>query len=290
MKLGFVGLGKMGTGMARSLLRAGAEVLVWNRSPGPAEQLTGDGARWTKDIVELFQAEAVVTMLATDESIRETILDNHVLRQARPGLLHILCSTISVPFAEALEQIHRSHGIALVSAPVLGRPDIADAGDLNVIVAGEPAAVARATPVLEMFAKKLWPVGEKPASANVAKLAVNFTLACAIEAMAEAGALALRHGIPAPALMDIFTGTLFSSPAYKAYGPVVAAQTFEPAGFLLRHGLKDIRQVIEAGESGGAPMPFAGILRDNFIDAISHGDADKDWSALSRVAMRRAGL
>jgi hypothetical protein len=108
--------------------------------------------------------------------------------------------------------------------------------------------------------------------------------------MAEACALARRHELAPETLMEIFTGTLFSAPAYQVYGPVVAKQSFEPAGFLLRHGLKDIRQAIEAGESAGAPLPFAGILRDNFIDAIAHGDADRDWSALSAVAMRRAGL
>jgi 3-hydroxyisobutyrate dehydrogenase-like beta-hydroxyacid dehydrogenase len=290
MQIGFVGLGKMGAGMARSLLKAGAELVVWNRSPGPAQELAREGAHQAKDIVEVFQAEAVVTMLATDASIRETILDNHVLGQARPNLLHIVCSTISVGFADALEDAHRVHRLPFVSAPVLGRPDVAAAGALNVLVAGEQASVARATPILQMFAKKVWPMGEKPAAANVAKLAANFALACAIECMAEANALGRRYGIASEKLIGLFTDTFFSAPAYKVYGPVVAKQNFEPAGFLLRHGLKDIRQAIEAGESVGAPLPFAGILRDNFVDAIAHGDADKDWSAISAVALRRAGL
>ena len=290
MQVGFVGLGKMGSGMARSLLRAGAELVVWNRSPGPAEELEREGARRAKDVVEVCQAEVVVTMLATDASIRETIVGNHVLRQARSGALHVVCSTISVDFADALERAHRVHRVAFVSAPVLGRPDVAEAGDLNVLVAGEQPAVARATPVLEMLAKKIWPMGERPAAANVAKLAANFALACAIEAMAEANALGRRYNIPSEKLIGLFTETFFSAPAYKVYGPVVAKQNFEPAGFLLTHGLKDIRQAIEAGEAAGAPLPFAGILRDNFIDAIAHGDAEKDWSAISAVALRRAGL
>ena len=290
MQVGFVGLGKMGSGMARSLLRAGAELVVWNRSPGPAEELEREGARRAKDVVEVFQAEVVVTMLATDASIRETIFGNHVLRQARPGTLHIVCSTISADFADTLERAHRAHRVAYVAAPVLGRPDVAEAGDLNVLVAGEQDAVARATPVLAMFAKKIWPMGKRSVAANVAKLAANFTLACAIEAMAEANALGRRYNIPAEKLIGLLTDTFFSAPAYKVYGPVVAKQNFEPAGFLLSHGLKDIRQAIEAGEAAGAPLPFAGILRDNFIDAIAHGDAEKDWSAISAVALRRAGM
>jgi len=290
MQIGFVGLGKMGAGMARSILRAGQDVIVWNRSPESVEALVRDGARRAGTVAEIFQADAVVTMLSTDASIRETILDGGILGGARSGLLHIVSSTISVAFADELERVHGAHNLSYVSAPVLGRPDVAAAGELNVLVAGEGSAVERARPLVEMFAKKVWPIGERAAMANVAKLTLNFALACAIETMAESCALARRNDIPPDRLMEIFTATLFAAPAYKVYAPHVTEQSFEPPGFLLRHGLKDIRQVIEAGEAVGSPLPFASILRDNFIDAIGHGDADKDWSALSAVAMRRAAL
>jgi hypothetical protein len=290
MAIGFIGLGKMGSGMARSLLKGGQDLVVWNRSSEPAEELVREGARRAPDVAEVFQTDIVVTMLSTDAAIRETILDRDVLARARRGIVHVVSATISVAFADELEQAHHAHGLSYVSAPVLGRPDVAEAGELNVIAAGESHALARVTPVLELFGKKVWTVGEKPAMANVAKLAANFALACAIEAMAESCALALRHQISPETLMEIFTGTLFAAPAYKIYGPVVARQSFEPAGFLLRHGLKDVRQAIEAGEAVGAPLPFASIVRDNFIDAIAHGDADKDWSAIAAVARRRAGL
>lgn len=290
MRIGFVGLGKMGSGMARSLLKGGQDLIVWNRSPGPAEDLVREGARRARNVAEVFQTDLVVTMLSTDAAIREAILGTHALAHARAGIIHVVSATISVGFAGKLEEMHRAHGLSYVSAPVLGRPDVAEAGDLHVIAAGEHAALARAMPVLELFGKKVWQVGEKPAMANAAKLAVNFSLACAIEAMAESCALAVRHGIAPETLMEIFDGTLFASPAYKVYGPIVARQKFEPAGFLLEHGLKDIRQTIEAGESVGAPLPFAGILQDNFVDALAHGDVGKDWSAIAAVAFRRAGL
>jgi 3-hydroxyisobutyrate dehydrogenase-like beta-hydroxyacid dehydrogenase len=241
-------------------------------------------------VCEVFQSDVVVTMLSTDAAIREAILAPGILPGAKPGILHIVSSTISVAFAEELERTHHAHGLAFVSAPVLGRPDVAVAGQLNVLLAGEEKAVARATPIIEKFAARIWSMGARAEMANVAKLAANFALACAIEAMAEACALARRHEIPSNQLMELFTGTLFAAPAYRVYGALVAEQKFETAGFLLRHGLKDIRQVLEAGEAVGAPLPFASVLRDNFVDAIAHGDSEKDWSALSAVAMRRAGL
>lgn len=290
MQIGFVGLGKMGSGMARSLIKAGQSPIVWNRSPDPVDALVREGARRAGSVADVFQSEIVVTMLATDQSIRETILDGRVLSHARPGLVHIVSSTISVGFADELEGLHRAHDLGFVSAPVLGRPDVAQAGELNVLAAGEGDAIIRAMPVLEMFGKKVWPVGARPATANVAKLAANFALASAIETMAESCALARRHDLKPETLMEIFVGTLFAAPAYKIYGPIVAGRRFEPAGFLLEHGLKDVRQAIEAGERAGVPLPFASIVRDNFIDAIAHGDSHKDWSAIADVAYRRAGL
>lgn len=290
MRIGFVGLGRMGAGMARSLIRAGQDLIVWNRSPAPAEELVREGARRARGLSEVFESDAVITMLATDAAIRETLLGQGIIDRARPGTLHIVSATISVPFAQELERIHHARGLGYVSAPVLGRPDVAAAGELNLLVAGERGAVERATPILNMFAKKVWPFGEKAAMANVAKLATNFALGCAIETMSETCALARRNEIDPDALIELFTGTLFAAPAYKLYGPVVANQTFEPTGFLLTHGFKDIRQAMEAGELSNVPLPFASVLRDNFVDALAHGDAEKDWAAISAVALRRAGF
>jgi 3-hydroxyisobutyrate dehydrogenase-like beta-hydroxyacid dehydrogenase len=189
-----------------------------------------------------------------------------------------------------LEQAHDNAGVGYVAAPVLGRPDVAAAGELNVLVAGRPDAVARVAPLLESLGRKTWPIGERPHLANLAKLACNFTLAAAIEAMAEAFALARRHDLDPRILMEVLTGSLFAAPAYRTYGPMIVEQRFEPANFKLSLGLKDIRLALEAGEAVGAPLPFASVLRDNFTDAIGHGDADKDWSAVAAVAARRAGL
>lgn len=290
MDVGFIGLGAMGSGMARSLMRAGHRVRVWNRSPGPVEALTREGALPAKDPAEAFLADAAVTMLANDEAVRSVILGHALSPLPERGVVHIVCSTISVGLCQTLEEVHRAADLAFVAAPVLGRPEVAAAGELNILVAGEEEAIARVQPLLDAMGRKTWRVGALPHQASVAKLAANFTLASAMEAMAEAFALVRRYDLDAHILHEVLSNTLFAAPAYKGYGQMIADERYEPVGFRLPLGLKDVRLAIEAGEAAGAPMPFASILRDNFIDAIAHGDAGKDWSALARVAARRAGL
>ena len=290
MDVGFIGLGHMGSGMARNLIKAGHRVRVWNRSPGPAEELARDGAEVAATPGEAFDADAVITMLSADDVVREVVLDQGLLEKARAGLVHIVSSTISVAFARELEQAHEKAGVGYVAAPVMGRPDVAAAGELNILVAGRPEAVARAQLLLEAMGKQTWPIGDQPHLANLVKLACNFSLASAIETMAEAFALARRYDLDPGILMEVMTGSLFAAPAYKTYGPMIVEQRFEPANFKLPLGLKDVRLALEAGEAVGAPLPFASVLRDNFIDAIGHGDQDKDWSAIAAVAARRAGL
>ena len=290
MDVGFIGLGNMGSGMASNLIKAGHTVTAWNRSPAPIEALARDGARAARSPAEAFDADAVITMLGTDQAVREVILGPGLLAGARPGLVHIVSSTISVAFAQELEAAHEQAGVGYVAAPVLGRPDVAAAGGLNILAAGRPAAVDRAQPLLQALGRKIWPIGERPHLANLAKLACNFSLAAAIETMAEAFALARAYDLDPKVLMELMTGSLFAAPAYQTYGPMLVEQRFEPANFKLPLGLKDIRLALEAGEAVGAPLPFASVLRDAFVDAIGHGDGDKDWSAIAAVAARRAGL
>jgi len=289
MDIGFLGLGAMGSGMALRLVRAGHRVLVWNRSAEPAEALARQGASRASDPAEAFGAEVAITMLANDEAMRDVVL-RQGLPAARPGGLHLMMSTITVKLCRELEDAHAEAGVDLVAAPVLGRPDVAAAGELNIMAAGEEAAIQRAQPLLEALGRKTWRVGGRPHQASLVKLAVNFSLAAAIEAMSEAFALAEAHGLDPHLLHELMSSTLFAPPVYKGYGQAIADRTFEPAGFKLPLGLKDVRSAMEAGEAVGAPMPFASVMRDNFLDAIAHGDSEKDWSAISQVARRRAGL
>jgi 3-hydroxyisobutyrate dehydrogenase-like beta-hydroxyacid dehydrogenase len=290
MDVGFIGLGNMGSGMARNLIKAGHRVRVWNRSRGPAEELAREGAEVGATPGDVFDSDAVITMLSADDVIRQVILNPGLLDEARRGLVHIVSSTISVAFAQELERIHEEAGIGYVAAPVMGRPDVAAAGELNILVAGRPEAIGRVQPLLDALGKRTWPIGDQPHLASLAKIACNFSLASAIETMAEGFALARRYDLDPRILMEVLTGTLFAAPAYKTYGPMIVEQRFEPANFKLPLGLKDVRLALEAGEAVGAPLPFASVLRDNFVDAIGHGDQDKDWSAIAAVAARRAGL
>lgn len=290
MDVGVIGLGGMGAGMAESLLRAGHRVSVWNRTPQKVDPLLAKGAQRADTPADAFRGDAVVTMLADDQAVRETILDGGVLEGAGPGVVHLSASTISVELVQALEQAHARAGVGFLSTPVLGRPDVAEQGQLNVLAAGDPALIEQVRPVLDALGKKVWPVGDQPHKANVVKLALNFSLAAAIETMGEAFALARRWDVEAGQVAEIMTGTLFDAPAYKVYAPILVQERFEPAGFKLKLGLKDVREALKAAEARAVPMPIASLLRDAFLEAVAHGEGDKDWSALGAVPARRAGL
>ncbi|GGV01815.1 oxidoreductase [Kitasatospora herbaricolor] len=289
MTVGFVGLGAMGRGMAANLLAAGHPVRVWNRSPGPVEELVAKGATAAADLGEVYDSEAVVSMLPDDRTVEALLLDGALLAGARAGV-HVNMATVSVALAERATALHAEHGIGYVAAPVLGRPGVAAAGELNVLAAGEAAQLERVGPLLAAMGRRTWHFGDRPAQANTAKISANFLLACAIESMAEACSLAEANGVRPTDLIEMLTGTLFPGPVYSGYGSMVAERRYEPAGFRLPLGLKDVGLALSAGEARNVPLPFGSVLRDAFLDALAHGDGEKDWAAVAAVARRRAGL
>ncbi|OKI11931.1 oxidoreductase [Streptomyces sp. CB03911] len=289
MTVGFVGLGAMGRGMAASLLAAGHPVRVWNRSPGPVEELVAKGATAAAGLAEVYDSEAVVSMLPDDRTVEALLLDGALLAGARAGV-HVNMATVSVALAERATALHAEHGIGYVAAPVLGRPGVAAAGELNVLAAGEAAQLERVGPLLAAMGRRTWHFGDRPVQANTAKISANFLLACAIESMAEACSLAEANGVRPTDLVEMLTGTLFPGPVYSGYGSMVAERRYEPAGFRLPLGLKDVGLALSAGEARNVPLPFGSVLRDAFLDALAHGDGEKDWAAVAAVARRRAGL
>ncbi|KQX98932.1 oxidoreductase [Rhodanobacter sp. Root480] len=290
MKVGFIGLGAMGSAMASNLLAAGHALTVWNRTPEATEPLVSLGAKAARTADRAAQGEVLCSMLANDAAVREVFLDSGLLDAMDAGTVHVNHATISVALAEELAAEHEKRGLGYVAAPVFGRPDVAAAAQLNMLVAGKTTAVERVRPVLEAMATRLWPLGEAPQRATVAKIAGNFMLAAAIESMAEATALTRAHGVSAADFLDVMTQTLFAAPAYQGYGKLIAEQRFKPAGFTLPLGLKDVGLALTAGETARVPLPFAGVLRDSLLEALAGGDAELDWSALSLVAARRAHL
>lgn len=290
MKVGFIGLGAMGSAMASNLLAAGHAVTVWNRSAAATEPLASLGARVASTPERAVLGEAVCSMLANDQAVRAVFLDGGLLDAMDPGTVHVNHATISVALAQELAEAHAARGIDYVAAPVFGRPDAAAAARLQIVAAGKPAVVDTVRPLLEAMGAKIWPMGEAPERANVVKIAGNFMLAAAIESMAEASALTRAHGVGAAEFLELMTSTLFAAPAYQGYGKLIAEQRYSPAGFAMPLGLKDVGLALSAGEARRVPLPFAGVLRDNFLDALAHGGEELDWSALALVAAKRAGL
>ncbi|MDH2433380.1 NAD(P)-dependent oxidoreductase [Pokkaliibacter sp. MBI-7] len=291
MNIAFIGLGSMGKPMASNLLAAGQSLQVWNRNPLPAEALATLGARvCTTPRQAAAGADVVITMLADDNATRAVLFDAGVLEAMTPGSVHVNMATISVALADELAGVHQARGLGYVAAPVLGRVDVAAAGKLNILAAGAAERVARIQPLLDIMGQKTWYYGEQPSQANAVKLAVNFCIGSAIETMAEGAALSRAHGVAAADFIELITTTLFAAPAYVGYGKLIAEEKYEFSGFKLALGLKDIRLALAAGESKNVPLPFASSMRDSLLEAVAHGDGDKEWAAMAKVAARRAGL
>jgi 3-hydroxyisobutyrate dehydrogenase-like beta-hydroxyacid dehydrogenase len=290
MEIGFAGLGKMGQAISARLLSSGHRVRVWNRSPEPVKELVAKGAQAASKPADLASADILITMLANDAAVRSVVIDQGILEAAKPGFIHVNLATVSVALAKEFAELHRQRNVGYIAAPVFGRPDAAADGKLHVVVAGDPATIARAQPLLDAIGQKTWPVGDKPESANVVKIAGNFMIASAIETMGEAVALTRSHGVSAGDFLNILTNTLFASRTYQLYGAMIAAEKYKPAGFEAPLALKDIRLALSAADAHSVPMPFASVLRDSLMELIATGGADNDWAALAQVAARRAGL
>jgi 3-hydroxyisobutyrate dehydrogenase-like beta-hydroxyacid dehydrogenase len=290
MEVGFIGIGRMGSAMARNLLKAGHQVRAWDTSPEAVRELVAAGATAAASAADAFAGDAVISMLPNDHAMREVFLESQVLGNSASAKVHVNMATASVEMARELAEHHARHGVAYVAATVWGRPDVAAAAKLSIVTAGDPAAVARVRPLLDAMGHKTYHVGAEPSRANVAKIAGNLMVACAIEGMAEAAALVRAHGMSAPDVLDAIITSLFNVPVYRGYGDMIGKQQYEPPGFDLILGFKDVRLALAAGEEVNVPLPFASVLKDTFMDAIANGDGAKDWSAIARVAARRAGL
>ncbi len=290
MDVGFIGTGQMGSAMARSLLRAGHRVTVYNRTAERARALEPAGARVAASIAEACDREAVFSMLADDAAVERTTLGEGGILAALPeAAVHLACSTISVALAERLSEAHRARRRSYVAAPVFGRPEAAAAGKLFVIAAGEDAAVERVTPVLSAIGQRTFRVARDPSRANLIKLSGNFMIAAVIEILGEAMALAARGGIDRQAYLEILTSTLFGAPVFKTYGALIASGQFRPAGFAAPLGQKDIRLTLAAAETLAVPMPVASLLRDRFLTLAAHGGQELDWAAIGHLAAVDAG-
>jgi len=286
-----VGLGGMGSGAARRLLDQGHRVTVWNRSAAKATPLVERGARAARSPGEAAAGAAVViTLLADDRALEEVVLGAEgVAAGLGAGGVHLSMSTIAPTTARRLAEAHRAAGAAYVAAPVFGRPDAAASGQLWIALSGPPAAKDRARPVLEALGQGVQDFGEDPAGAHVVKLAGNFMIAAATEAMAEAYTLGEKCGLDRTQLAEFFGATLFPSRIYQNYGRMIAEHRYEPAGFKLRLGLKDLRLVLGAADANEMPMPLASLLHDRLLALAAQGHGEIDWTAIGLAVAREAG-
>jgi len=289
MKVGFIGLGHMGAGMAANLLRAGHTVAVYNRTPGKAQPLIEQGAQPAARVADACRGDAVITMLADDAAVESVAFgDDGVIGQLGKGAVHISMSTISVALSERLAAAHAKVSQRFVAAPVFGRPDAAAAGKLFIVVAGQPDAIEACSPLLGALGKT-FPVADEPQSANLVKLTGNFLLASVIEGLGEAMALVGKAGIDRRRYLEILTSTLFTAAPYKIYGGLIADEKFEPAGFAAPLGFKDIRLTLAAAEALRVPMPVASLLRDRFLALLAQGGEALDWAGIGHLAAKDAG-
>ncbi|MDK4711278.1 NAD(P)-dependent oxidoreductase [Rhizobium sp. CNPSo 4039] len=291
MKVGFIGLGQMGSAMATNLIKAGHEVTVYNRSRDKAEVLAREGAKVATTVAEACGGEAVFTMLAHDDALSAIVHgDGGVLASFGKGAVHISASTISVAMSERLTKEHAAAGQRFVAAPVFGRPEAAAAAKLFVAAAGAPDAIQSVTPLFDAIGQRTFVLGEEPKAANLVKLSGNFLIASVIESLGEAMALVEKGGVDRHAYLDLLTSTLFNAPVYKTYGGLIADRKFKPAGFTAPLGQKDIRLALAAGEALNVPLPLASLLRDRFLNLLAHGGEELDWSAIGALAAKDAGL
>lgn len=290
MKIGFIGLGRMGSAIAANLVRAGHDVTVFNRSPDKRRALVDLGAREANNIADACHGEVVITMLADDTALAHVALDKGgIVGNLPKGAIHISMSTISVALSKSLVQAHAAVAERFIAAPVFGRPDLAAAAKLFIVPAGDPAAIEACKPIFDAVGQKTFPIGAEPPAANLVKLCGNFLLASAIEALGEAIALVGKAGVDRRAFVDLLSATLFTGPAYKTYGGLIAENKFQPAGFAAPLGYKDIRLALAAAENLGVSMPLGSLLHDRFLRLLAQGGDNLDWAAIGGLAAQDAG-
>lgn len=287
--IAFLGLGAMGVGMARNLVAAGFNVRVWNRTASKAREVAGAHPAATP-AAACEGAEFAVSMLADDAAVEATMLGpGGGLSRLEPGAIHIGCGTISVALCRRLVETHAPARVGFVAAPVFGRPEAAAAKQLWIVAGGPQADLERCVPIFAALGQGVFPLGSAP-HASLTKLLGNFMIASSIEMLGEALAAAEKAGLPPSRFLEIITGTLFGAPIFKRYGQLVADTAFEPAGFHLPLGLKDVRLALEATEEVKSPLPLASLVRERMLTAMALGRERFDWSGFASVIREASGL
>lgn len=286
--IGFIGLGGMGSAMAGRLVAASYTVHVWNRSPEPVARLVQDGAVAAENAAAALGTGIVFSMLANDAAA-EAVFTAEVLAGAPEGSLHVNHSTLSVAATDRLAGLHEAAGVSYVSAPVIGRPPVAEAGNLGVMAAGSAEAIRRAQPFLDVIGKHTWVVGERPSAGSLIKIGVNYNLIHTLQALAESLTLVESGGIDGELFVEILTDALYTGAAYSGYGSLIARKRYAPPGMSVAMGRKDLGLVEEAAEANGVTLPTAPVLREMFDATLADDQlAELDWAAIAEITRNLA--
>jgi 3-hydroxyisobutyrate dehydrogenase-like beta-hydroxyacid dehydrogenase len=292
MKVGFIGIGRMGEAMSRRLLDGGHEVAVYNRTADKVKPLVDLGAKPAASIGEVSNfSRAAFTMLTDDAAVMDVVSQPGGLREAMPkGGIHICAGTHSVAAIGALQELHKLAGQILIAAPVLGRPDVVASGNATIVMAGPEETTGYCRPLFEAIAGRIIEAGSDAVSAAAVKLANNFVVGCAIEAMSESFTLVRKYDVPPEVFYGVLTEGLFACAAYKAYGKLIAEERYLPAGHRVVMGLKDAGLIFAAAQAVGVPLPSGNVWRDRLLGAIAHGEGEHDWAVMARDQARASGL
>jgi len=292
MKVGFIGTGRMGRAMARRLIEAGHDVAVFNRTAAKAAELVQAGARSAASLAHAARhGEAVFTMLADDAALDDVAGRKGGLLESLPkGGIHICSGTHGIGVVRKLKAAHAARGQVLVAAPMLGRPEMVASGQAGMVIAGPADALRGCGPLFEAIARRSIEAGRDPEAATAIKIANNFVLGCAIEAMGEGFSLVRKYGVAPQVFNDVMTDGLFACPAYKAYGKIIVEESYDRVGQMAVLGLKDANLALAAGEAVGVPLPSGNVWRDRLVGALAHGDGGKDWAVMALEQARASGL
>ena len=290
--VGLIGLGNMGLPLGRNLIQSGYELRVYNRTADKTKPLVELGAQAVDHPCDVAEADGtVISIVANDAALEEiTTGDKGLAEKLGTGGVHLSMSTVSPATAEKLAQAHAQNGAAYLACPVFGRPDAVAARKVWICLSGSSAAKAQVRPLLAQLGQGVYDFGETVGAANVVKLSGNFMIMSAIEAMAEAFTLAEKNGIDRHQVAELFSQTLFACPAYQSYSKMIANQSFEPAGFKLSLGLKDIGLTLKTAQASQMPMPLASLLHDRLQASVAQNRGDLDWTAIALKASEEAGL
>lgn len=281
-----IGLGAMGRPIARNLLNAGHDVVVWNRSDGPTDELVAVGARRAASVAEAMRAPVVLSVLADDRAVAETFIDSGVLARTRGGTVHVNLATVSPGLARRADEAHAEHGVGYVAAPVFGRVPLAEAGALNILAAGEQGVIDRVQPLLDVIGSRTWRLGDRPEQANIVKILGNYLIACAIQSLGEAVSVAEGAGVDSGQFVELLTSTLFPGAVYSGYGSMIAERRYQPAGFTAVLGRKDLHLALDAANDHDIQLPIGDLLRAVFAQAIADGGGADDWAVIAEQQPR----